>query len=733
MNLFDLFATINLDSSNYEQGMSDAENSASSLASKLKNGLGTAGKVGAAAITAVTAASTAAATALTKGASDLASYGDEIDKNSQKMGISAQAYQEWDAILQHSGSSISAMQKGMIKLQTAVASGSDVFEKLGLSQEEVASMSTEDLFAATIAGLQGMEEGSERTALAQELLGGAVKELGPLLNTSAEETEAMRKRVHELGGVLSDEAVKASAGFQDSLQDMQTAFAGIKNGILSDMLPGMTSLMNGFTSLIAGEEGAEEAISSGMNSMAEGITGAVNKFMEVGSKLIPALLDAIIDNLPAMAESGIMLIESIVSAIVNNLPKFVKAGLEIIQAIANSLSKNVPVLVKAMVSAITEIAKMLTNPSTLSGLLNAFVEIMTSLAETISDSIPELVEAFMIVIDNLVNFVMDNLPVFINAAVSIILALVDGFAEALPVLLEYLPQIITGIVDGLMEMLPQIIEAGVVLLTALVDNMPTILTTIAEKLPEIIGQIVGTITSHIPEIVGLGFTLFTALIDNLPEIIKTIVGELPRILNGILNKLTDMIPDIIMMGFDLLIALIEDLPHIIVELVKHMPEIISAIVGGLTAGIGSIVDVGVAIVEGLWDGIKSMGSWLWNKASGFIGDVVGGIADFLGIASPSKVFAEMGEMIDRGLVKGIEDYADLAVEAAEGMSDDVIDAVNTDLDFTANATSDTMGAGNRGGVVINVYGEEGQDVNELAEVISQKMAFAYSQEQAVWA
>ena len=85
-----------------------------------------------------------------------------------------------------------------------------------LSQEEVAKMSTEDLFAATIKGLQGMEEGAERTVLANELLGGAVKELGPLLNTSAEETDEMRRRVRELGGVMSEDAVKSAASFQDS-------------------------------------------------------------------------------------------------------------------------------------------------------------------------------------------------------------------------------------------------------------------------------------------------------------------------------------------------------------------------------------------------------------------------------------------------------------------------------------------------------------------------------------
>ena len=43
----------------------------------------------------------------------VAQYGDTVDKNSQKMGISAEAYQKWDYVLQRNGSSINALKTGM--------------------------------------------------------------------------------------------------------------------------------------------------------------------------------------------------------------------------------------------------------------------------------------------------------------------------------------------------------------------------------------------------------------------------------------------------------------------------------------------------------------------------------------------------------------------------------------------------------------------------------------------
>ena len=70
-----------------------------------KAGLSFAGKMGSAiagATKLVAAGVTAITGTLTAGANSVAAYGDNIDKMSQKMGISAQGYQEWEAVMQHS-------------------------------------------------------------------------------------------------------------------------------------------------------------------------------------------------------------------------------------------------------------------------------------------------------------------------------------------------------------------------------------------------------------------------------------------------------------------------------------------------------------------------------------------------------------------------------------------------------------------------------------------------------
>lgn len=406
MDVFDLVAKIRLDSSEYESGLNDAENKGNSFASRLGGGLSTAAKVGVGAIAAVGTATAAVTGAMVKGASNVAEYGDNIDKMSQKMGMSAEAYQEWDAIMQHSGTTIDAMKAPMKTLANAAQSGSDAFQKLGISEEEVKNLSQEDLFGRVISGLQGMEEGTERTALASDLLGRGATELGALLNTSAEDTEAMRQAVHDLGGVMSDDAVKASARFQDQLQDMQTALGGAKRNLMSDFLPSITTVMEGLTDLFSGGDGLGK-ISEGVEQFVDKLAEATPKVVEVGGTIVSALLDAIIENLPTLIQSGVDVIVTLVQGIIDALPVLMEALPTIIETIVTTLANNADKLVESALLLIAALAK---------GLIQ---------------SIPVLVKAIPRLIAALVNGLKNGAKDLISAGGNLVKGIWDGFVGKL--------------------------------------------------------------------------------------------------------------------------------------------------------------------------------------------------------------------------------------------------------------------------------------------------------------
>lgn len=533
MNLFDLAAKLTLDSSDYEQGLKNAEKEGSGFGGKLKSAM----KVGAAAVTAVTGTVTALTGALVSGTNEVATYGDNIDKMSQKMGISTDAFQEWDAVLKHNGSSIESMSRGMLTLQKKAAAGSEAFEKLGLTQEQVASMSTEELFAATIEGLQNMGEGAERTALAAELLGGSAKELGPTLNMSAKETEEMKKRVHELGGVMSEDAVKSAAAYKDQLQDMQTAFSGMKRGLLSDFMPSLTTVMGGLTELFSGGDGIEK-ISEGISGLVDKISENTPRILEVGTKIILSLGEAITANLPVLLKAGVDAIMTLGTGIVENLPDIIEAGLQVLLALGQGIAENLPELIPTIVDVVLQIVDTLTQPDTLSALIDASIAIIFALANGLIEALPQLLERAPVIIGNLVDAIVQNAPKLLTAAFQLIVALAKGIVQNLPQILAKGKEIVQKVISGIGQAIRGLWDAGMNIVRGIWQGISNGFSWIKSKITGWVGDLLGffkrilrisspskLFADQVGRFLGLG--IGQGFVDVMPAVEDMMAGAMP--------------------------------------------------------------------------------------------------------------------------------------------------------------------------------------------------------------
>ena len=447
--------------------MQTAEKDASGLGESLKNGLATGAKAAAAGVAAVTAAAAAVAVKLADTANEAADYGDNVDKMSQKLGLSAEAYQEWDFIMQHSGSDVDKMSASMKKLADAVQQptkeSTAAFEKLGISIEDAANMSQEDLFAKTITELQKMESGTERTALANDLLGKSAMDLGALLNTSAEDTEAMRQQVRELGGVMSDDAVKSAAQFKDSLQNMKTAVGSVGREIGSSFMPSMTQMMDAFGGVIKGSDGAEEALQAGIDAFIDNLDKQAEQIVELADRLIPIFVEMITKNAPKLIEAALKIIQTLAEQLLKNLPLILRAAMQIITAVVQGIAQALPDLIPVVIQVVMEIAEILTDPKTLMPLIRAAFDIINALIEGLlsPDSINAMIEMLPEVVSNLVDILVESVDLLLDAAVAIITALCDYFLEPenIQKIFDTTLEIIVKICEGLMKVLYKVGEA----------------------------------------------------------------------------------------------------------------------------------------------------------------------------------------------------------------------------------------------------------------------------------
>ncbi|MBP0974491.1 MAG: phage tail tape measure protein, partial [Oscillospiraceae bacterium] len=422
--------------------MQDADKKSSNFGETLKNGIAVGAQAAAAALAATTAAVTATVGAIVSATSETAEYGDNVDKMSQKLGISAEKYQEWDFVMQHSGSDIDKMTTSMKKLADAVEEPTDkstaAFEKLGISMEQAKNMSQEDLFAATISALQKMESGTERTALANDLLGKSAMDLGALLNTSAEDTEAMMQQVHDLGGVMSDDAVKASAAYQDSLQNVKTAISGVGRNIGTSFMPAITEMMDGFSALLTGNDKAIEGLESGFKKFIDNAEKTADKIAEAAEKFIPIIIQTITKNLPKMVNSAMRIVKTLAEAIMKNLPMIISTAGQIILELSQSLLRSLPQIVRVGLQVIVQLAN--------------------GIADALPEMIPTIVEVVMEIVDVLTD--PNTLGALIDAAIAIIFALTDGLIQSLPIMIERLPEIIENISETLIDNIPKLMDAS---------------------------------------------------------------------------------------------------------------------------------------------------------------------------------------------------------------------------------------------------------------------------------
>lgn len=198
------------------------------------------------------------------------------------------------------------------------------------------------------------------------------------------------------------------------------------------------------------------------------------------------------------------------------------------------------------------------------------------------------------------------------------------------------------------------------------------------------------------------------VLTNIAEAVK---NDGPEMIEKFVSYALEKLPDIISLGLQMVLALAAGLAQNLPQLVSGVLRMVETIVSTFVDSLPDIIDVGKDIVRGLWEGIKEMGAWLKEKVSDFVGGIVGNVKGFLGIHSPSTVFAGIGENMALGLGKGF------AAEM-QGVSANIQDAIPTPaVDAVYNAAAGMVNglaaanAGSSGGsYTINLLLQNGQQI-----------------------
>lgn len=249
MKLFELYSSLGLDTAEFDKNVDTSTQKGKTMQGTMEGAFK-------AIKTAITVAGIAVAVKEIAGSfTDAAAAADTVDKSSQKLGLSRQAYQEWGYVLSQNGASIDTFGVAMKTLQTAMVQGTTqtdaALKLLGLSAKQLKTMSPEDALAATITAFQKMPEGAEKSAAAVDLFGKQGMELLPTLNQTAESTEALKEEANDLGLVLGDDAVDAGVNFTDAMDTLNRTLDASKTQFITGLMPAVTKIIDKLTPLFA--------------------------------------------------------------------------------------------------------------------------------------------------------------------------------------------------------------------------------------------------------------------------------------------------------------------------------------------------------------------------------------------------------------------------------------------------------------------------------------------------
>lgn len=377
----------------------------------------------------------------------------------------------------------------------------------------------------------------------------------------------------------------------------------------------------------------------------------------------------------------------------------------------------------------------------LSGLITQFVDSVGTAAENIIPRVQQILVGIGEAVQTIAPVIAEQVPALIEgvlpslleAGVSLVNGLLSGIISALPALAEAAPGIIEQLSTAIIDNLPSLITAALTVITTLASGISESLPELIPAAIEAILQIVETLIDNVDQLVDAAIEIILALADGLIEALPKLIEKAPVIIEKLVTAIANNTPKIIKAGMDLLIKFSTGIIKSIPELLKSIPKIIASIVNGFTLEMSNIIDIGENIVKGLWDGITAMGDWIKDKVSGFFGGIVDSVKGLLGIHSPSKVFAGIGENMALGLGDGWNgEYDRIRKQIENGMSFEpaVVD-VNASFSKKNNLQANGFSASNYGvseippiSLTIPLY-LDGNKIGEAAYTYIQNRERAY--------
>lgn len=756
VDVFEMFAKLSMDSSDFDKGLEKVSNTAKSVAKGISVAVG----AGATAIGLLTKKVVGSYSDYEQNAGGIKKlYSDAYDsvmKNAvnayKTSGMSANKYME--TATQFSASLISSLkgnsEEASKQTEVAMRAISDNWNTFGGDLESITdaykgfSKQNYTMLDNLKLGYGGTKEEMERLIDDANEYAKSIGKASDMSIDSFSDIVTAIELVQEKQGVAGTTAKEAQTTIQGSLNMTKMAWENLLVAFGNTEVEGyLDNVGEAVDTFVSSATVAFNNVLPVVEKAFQGIVLAIGAVIPIINKELPTMISTL---LPSLLTSAAALVSGIVSAlpallssIVETIPTIISTLMTQVDwsGIYTSMSEALSSVVTVFQELGTKVFEWFTGDG-LAQLIECGTQLIAGLSQGLTEGIPNLLEQALPMILQFAESLRENFGLIVDAGIQVLQNLVQGIANGLPTMIQYIPTIISEFCGLINDNLPKILEAGfnmlVILAQGIVNAIPTLLT-------------------HIPEIFSAIIDVWTALnwIDMGKNVIKWITDGIKNLFNNIPNLLKN-IGDTAKGWFKNIDW--SSLGSSLISKITGALRQTGANVWNTLKGIGQSAmnifnnmnwsSLGTNLVKGIWSGISNVTGWIINKIGGFTSSVLKSIKGFFGIHSPSKKTAWVGKMLMYGMSKGIDDNASEVISSMADMGKEVMkEADSMSIKASVKAIGESVTDSNKsegsskyktsGGIVINVYASEGMDIDELVEELMIKLEKARKKEEEVFA
>lgn len=493
LEIFKLVGSIFIDTDKANDSLQKTDKKAASVA----EGLGKAGKVAAGAAAAIGTAVIGAGTAMVGMANDASKVADEVDKASIRMNISTDSYQELSYAAGQCGVEMATLESAAKKLE-----GTDLN------------------FDDAISQIMELETAEERSAMAADLFGEKIAyTLSPLIEQSGDDFEGLKNRAHELGLVMSEEAVKTGVEYGDLSSDLKKSFEMLKTNLGSALFPVLNSVIKKLIEFMPKLQEIGQRLGPIASDFIEKL---IPPLAELTGQLLPVLLSAIGDIIPLLADIVSSIVPVMVSLFTELTPILVQIIQDVLPVVANILSMILP-LISTILQFLTPILGLVLQLVTpLLQLVTAILTPILNLITAILTPLLQLVSGILTPIISIISALLGPLTQIITMILEPLTGLLDVILEPLISLLEaILPPLLTLLQQGIEWLSPKL-EAASEFLTGffnfLVEELGTNLPKVFQKFSDFIKKFWDGLKGFVKEGINFYIRSINTLLEGLNKI-----------------------------------------------------------------------------------------------------------------------------------------------------------------------------------------------------------------------